>query len=271
MNATDAQAWMEAGFLAVEGAMATELATARRLSITEDYIRAAMLRGLLMSRHASKGLVLREFTPRWANAVCWNNAAHTQRQGRRPQHDIAVVPLAQPNALDPEIICEVKWIKAGQANALHVAKDVWKSALTLNTARPGAACRAFLLIGGEDTALSSVLDALRASGVAMRWSPAGRPATRPAKPNVRLGTFYDSTLGHDAIRSVLKWGQTPQHHRAPPAVWWHLWAKDRVVWYRTNDEGVKWRIALWELHHRDVPDTDEFDWPGCKPHFTFAC
>lgn len=272
MNTDNAQSWMEAGFLAVEGAMATEIATAKQISMSEDFIRGAMLRGLLMSKHNHKGTVLREYTPEWARAHCWNNPVHKQGKGRKPQHDVAIVAVPKlPNAKElPLAICEVKWIKSASVRMAElVAKDIWKVAFTVGTAPPGSACKGYLLIGGVDNHLSATLKLLR-NAVKLSWSEAGRPTRRIHVPSVRIGGFLDHTVGATAFSSLLKWGAIP-HYRQPPSIWWHLRADCLHTWLRTTRDGVRWRIALWELHHRAVADKFELDWARIAPTFGFTC
>lgn len=252
--------------------MATEIATARQLSMSEDFIRGAMLRGLLMSKHNDKGTVLREYTPRWGRAVCWNDATHRQGKGRKPQHDVAIVSIpSQANQIErPLAVCEAKWIRRASAKSAElVAKDIWKIAFTMSTASPGSACKGYLLIGGQDNALSQTLALLR-TAVKMSWSDAGRPRGSTQQPEVNLGSLYRHTIGDPALLSLLKWGSVP-HYRQPPDTWWHLWADCMHTWVRTTRDGVRWRIALWELHHRGIGDTFELDWPGNAQGVAFAC
>lgn len=272
MNVADATSWMESGFLAVEGAMATEIATAKQLSMTEDFIRGAMLRGLMASRLNTAGVVVREFTPSWAKHPCWNDPTHVQGKGRKPQVDVAIVdvPSTPDEEPPPLVVCELKWLTASSTKSAElIAKDIWKIAFTLSTSPTREACKGYLLIGGKDNTLSATLERLKPA-VKLSWSAAGRPRSRPRTPEVNLGNLYGHQIGHDALRSLLKWGKKP-HYRQPPPTWWTYRADCLQTWYRTTRSGVRWRIALWEVHHRRINGDCEFDWTVTSRSFGFSC
>lgn len=264
MNATEYQDWMGRAFLVVESALAMELATPSRVCMTEDYLRASLVRGLSYSKPEVASRVTTELQSLWTGAQCWNDQAHPTPKGRPVQHDVAV----RPGEDDGGLICEVKWLKQAKANEL--AKDIWKLALSRTTTAEGQATRAYLLVGGEGKALSDTLETLRKNRIDFRWSRAGRQGGVPKPREVSLRHFLDTKLGRKALGSQLSWGSKPKHHRTPPSCWGSFRVSVRQTWLRTADT-AQWRVILWELDHRGTKSDAELDWSVVKQSWAFGC
>lgn len=264
MNAGEFQDWMERAFLLVEAALATELATPSRVCMTEDYFRSSLVRGLAQSRPEFANRVTSEADAGWSNTPCWHDPAHVPGQGRPIQHDVAVTPHGNDHGL----VCEVKWLKSGQAKA--VAKDIWKLALSRSVHAEGQSIRTYLLIGGESHAMSTTLASLRASGIDLRWRNASGQAP-PATREASLEAFATTSLGSESLRSLLSWGSNPKHFRHPPQCWGRVKITRRVApWLRTIDN-MGWRAVLWEIHHHGVSAQTHMPWNQIQQAMPFTC
>lgn len=240
-----------------EGALASELCTSSRLSITEDYLRSAIMRGLILSNPAHGDRVAREYSVSWNNNPCIRDQNHTPGSGRPLQHDVAI----QPNDDDAGAFCELKWLT--QANSKSVASDIWKLALSRSTEAEGSAARSYLLVGGLSHAFSGALSHLRGGHLNLRWSAAGGGGNTPAPTTLALKRSFTTSLSSKALFNLTGWGNNPTHYRSPPAVWASLRASVRARWYRTvstPNGSVGWRLILWELDHRSVGNRQTIDW-----------
>ena len=263
MNAGEFQDWMSRAFLVVESALAMELATPSRVCMTEDYLRASLVRGLSYSKPEAAARVTTELPAAWSNALCWRDPTHPGPTGRPIQHDVAVLPADG----DVGLVCEVKWLK--QAKGGELAKDLWKLALSRSNSAEGNALRTYLLVGGEGDALSDSLQTLRNNHIDLRWSQAGRQGRTPKPREVSVSKFLDRKLGIKSLGSLLSWGN-PKHFRTPPMCWATLRVSVRETWLRTAGT-ARWRIILWELDHRGTENTKGIDWPTAKLTWAFSC
>ena len=272
MQASDARKWMTRAFLGVEAAVANELLTLTRVCMTEEYIRTALVRGMMLSRPGHTGSIITEFAPEWAckpMVVCWNNSVHVPNRGRPPQHDIAVM---RNNSSTPEILCEVKWIKKNAPRSKEIAKDIWKLAFSRSLAREKEAIRTYFVIGGESVAFSDTLSSMKQSDMNIVWSEAGKSSTPNRRGRLQLGSFFKSTLGEESFKSLMSWGKNPVHFRQPPSCWFEIKATCCRAWLCTI-EGTGWRVVLWELNHYGVGEESNFeiDWNSEKLHYPFVC
>ena len=271
LRASDYQAWMRMAFLQVEAALAAEFLTPSRAVMTEEYVRAALMKGLMLSRPTHAARVFREFTAGWDSRSCYASTSHVRAKGRAIQHDVGV----SSHDGDAGMICEVKWLTGAKSS--EIAADIWKLALTRSTMREGAATRTYLLLGGESKPFSAALSSLRKVGLDLRWSKAGRTAKASRGTTLLLGPSLQHALAFNAWRRLVSWGKSPTHYRRAPDAWWHLKATSRETWFRTlagveeTAETVSWRIVLWELHHWGVHSQDQVDWASVYSNIKFDC
>lgn len=240
-----------------EGSLASELATLSRLSITEDYVRSSVVRGLILANPASAERVSKEANVSWFRNQCIFDANHVPAAGRPIQHDVSVAS----NNEDAGLACEVKWLT--QAKAKEVAADIWKLALSRSTQAEATAMRTYLLLGGESDAFADCLSLLRKVSLNLRWSPAGRGSGKwPDPTTLSLDRSLDKSLGFNSWDNLLCWGEQ-KHRRKSPDTWTSLRASLRARWYRrvtTTTGALKWRMVLWELDHRGVAAKGQIDW-----------
>jgi len=264
MNAGEYLGWMKQAFLSVEGAMATELATAGRIGMTEDYLRGALLRGLLVSMPHHAAHVTREHMASWSGSPCIRNKKHVP-SGRPIQHDVAVMQ----NNDDAGLVCEVKWLV--QAQAARVAKDIWKLAISRTVEPEGSALRTYLLLAGESKAFSDTLTALRKVHINLRWSAAGPGNGVPKPTNLSLDKSLAYPLSCKPCEELITWGEG-KHHRELPNTWASLRSSMRARWWRTVPSSaggsIGWRLVLWELHHWGGADDSHVDWVGNRSFAT---
>lgn len=264
MNSSDYRKWMERAFLYVEAALATELASPSQICMTEDYLRASLVRGLAHSKPSQADRIDTEFDAPWGGRSCWKPCGE-QPPGRAIQHDVAV----SPNDDDEGMVCEVKWLKS--ANAPAVARDIWKLALTRTTSSEGSATRCYMLLGGEADPLSATLRTLREHGVDLRWSNAGGQGNARASRDLLLSKFLTSQLGSKALEYQLTWGSKHVHMREPVDCWRALRVTRRCnPWVRTVDN-IGWRAVLFEFHHHGAADDEILDVSAFKAAFAFTC
>lgn len=255
MNAGEYRNWMGRAFLMCEGALASELATLSRLSITEDYIRSSIVRGLILANPASAERVAKEANVSWFQNQCIFDANHVP-VGRPIQHDVFVAP----NDVDAGLACEVKWLT--QAKAKEVAQDIWKLALSRSTQTEASAMRTYLLLGGESKPFADCIESLRKVDLNLRWSRAGRGGDKPRPTTLSLERSLDKPLGFNSWDNLICWG-TQKHRRKSPDVWSSLRASTRERWFRTvltTNGTVGWRMVLWELDHRGVTAQGQVSW-----------
>jgi len=256
LNAGEYQVWMKQAFLIVEGALATELGTSARLCMTEDYVRGALVRGLLLSNPQQANRVERERAAWWSASPCIYDPAHVPT-GRPLQHDVAV----RPTNADSGMVCEVKWLT--QAVASRVACDIWKLVLSRGTTAEGNALRTYLLLGGTSQEFSRAIQALRAVGFNLRWSAAGPGGQMPRPTVLSMAQSLSQSLSLNAWKDLAGWGGKTWHLRTSPAAWASMRASMRSRWFRTIPNGpstVGWRLVLWELDHRAVKSTAQLQW-----------
>ncbi len=267
MTAKEYSEWMQRAFLYVEAALAMELATPTRAFMTEDYFRASLARGLAQSSPESARRVVVEQDAQWTRRHCWN-CPKNPGKGRSIQHDVAV----EPDSTDEGLVCEVKWLKSG--NARMTACDLWKLALTRSTVVESKAIRCYLLLGGESKPLSRTLKSLRECGLDLRWSRAGGRGTPKTSRDFSLKRFLKSPLGKDALDYQLSWGDDPRHRRTPPNCWETIRVSRRGdPWVRTCDKRG-WRAVLFEIHHHGVKcksPKQELDFTEFKKTILFTC
>jgi len=260
--------WVERAALCTEGALGLEQSTPSRTVITEDYVRASILRGLALSFPRGADRVLRESSVGWDAADCVGGHA-INGAGRPLQHDAAVAP--EPGyASDAGMALEVKWLT--RTSPKSVAQDVWKLALSRSNTAELSALRTYLAVGGTMSDLSSTLTGLRNIGLDLRWSAAGAGADRPRPTTLDLSRTVATPMGAAALRELLKRGQ---HFRNPPACWQKLRASLRWRWVSRvetlrESDAVAWRIVVWELDHRTMGNS-LIDWSSVMPEKGIVC
>lgn len=259
--------WMARAFLFVEAALAQELATPSRVCMTEDYFRSALVRGLANSMPAEAHRVHVEQPATFGPSNCWNACGASPGRGRPLQHDVAAAP-EDGDENDRGLICEVKWLKQAQSQA--VARDVLKLAFARGVAPEGTAVRCYLLLGGEAEAFSQTLTSLRENGIDLRWRNAQGQA-QPARRSVNMNLLLRKQLGERAFMSLMGWGSNPRHFRTPPDCWRHVVLTRRgQPWRRTLDD-VGWRACLFEMHHRNALNTRRLDATSLRETVNFDC
>ena len=111
--------WIVRAFLQVEGVLASEIATRSGKFISEDYVRSAMLRGLMLSEPKMAHRVRAEMQAPWSGNPEWSDAS--AGNNRRPrQHDVGV----EPEGNDAGLVCEVKWLKQAKTKEVIAAMPV---------------------------------------------------------------------------------------------------------------------------------------------------
>lgn len=265
LTAKEYQDWMARAFLLVESALAAEFATPARITMTEEYIRASFVRGLILSMpdHASR--VRTEHSVDWSGSSCYNDSDHNPSQGRPIQHDVAVVP----DKNDAGMACEVKWLK--QAKAEDIAKDIWKLAFSRSTLVEKKALRTYLLVGGVTKHITDSFRPLQKSMINIRWSEAGRKLGIPGPREFPLGLALSKnrSVVFRSWSGLIAWGN-PKHFRRCPPTWSILRCTIRNSWRRRLD-GVGWAVLLYELDHRGVDDMTKIDWGKVMPRLKFGC
>lgn len=259
MKPSEYQEWMHQAFLYTEGVLATELASATRVCMTEEYVRSALLRGLIVSVPKEVLRVTREMTCTWSANPCFFDSSHTVRGGRPIQHDVGI----QPNATDAGLACEVKWLGSA-ANSTAIAQDILKLALSRSVKAEKQAMRSYLLIGGTQRAISRSLFLLRKDFFDLKWSPVGRGGTtKPAPTRVQIKKGLGEKLVRKALKDLVSRGDSRPHLRQCPATWASLRASLRDRWYQSvavNGRSTSWRLLLWELDHRGIDSSSKVDW-----------
>jgi hypothetical protein len=238
--------WIERAFLQVEAVLTSEIGTYSGEYMSEEYIRSAMLRGLILTNPREARRVEAEMPAGgWSNNPRWDGQA-AANQGSPCRHDVGV----NPKAHDPGLICEVKWFKQAQT---HLAlQDIWKLAFSRGTAAAEQNnVRTFILLGGDHEAFSSVLGSLQENHFNFRWSAAGRGRYEKPTPKIldlERGLFNSQSVRRAAAK-VLKRGQSGL--RTPPECVLKLRLSVRKVWHNAL-AGRSWTAVLWELDHRGV-------------------
>jgi hypothetical protein len=220
--------------------------------LSEDYIRGALLRGLILTNPDSAGRVETEVPAPWTSRAPWNGGEPPAHESPC-RHDIGVAP----NQDDPGILCEVKWLK--QAQVLAIAQDIWKLALSRGVTAESECPKTFLLIGGQHEPFASTMRSLQDNDLNFRWSSAGAGLYELPEPkilNLEKGLARHPTIRKGAAK-VLNRGQSGL--RLPPDWVSKLRLSVRHVWHEKVDER-SWTIVLWELDHRGVDD-GTMDWP----------
>ncbi len=235
--------------------------------MTEDYIRGALLRGLLITEPTAASRVGREEDTSYADAPCHWDPKHIPGLGRPVQHDVAVAACNE----DAGLVCEVKWL--AQQQTRRVAADIWKLAMSRSTDAENVARRTYLLIGGESGPFSAVLRSLRRVGLNLRWSAAGADGKIPQPTMLSLKRSLRHSVGLRAWTSAMAWGSQP-HYREAPMCWATVRASVRGRWLRTvqaEPQSVGWRIVLWELDHRGVDNEYVVDWDAIYSGISNHC
>jgi hypothetical protein len=268
MLASEYQGWLKRASQNVEGALGVELATPSRRVVTEDYIRAAMLRGFVLSYPQGAGQVEREAIVQWSDAKCIEG--HSISGGGRPlQHDVGLNPEPDSDN-DKGAAVELKWLT--HTDTSRVAQDVWKLALSRTSDPEGSALRTYLVLGGTMDAIAGTMTGLRNIGCPLRWSPAGQGKDWPQPSTLNLCRMLETNKGASALRTLLSRGN---HVRMPPPCWTKFRASLRWRWLRRIDDfrdsdSTAWRLLVWELDHRTIGE-DKFEWSAVLPKAAIAC
>lgn len=251
---------MRRAFLYAEGVLATELASATPVCMSEEFLRTSLLRGLIASAPDRVSRVVREMTASWAGRSCFFDPVHSPTRGRPIQHDIGV----QPCSADAGLACEAKWLQS--ASSVAVAQDLLKPAISRSTDPEGRALRTYLLIGGNLRAIGDTLKTLRSARFNLRWSRAGRGSgLTPAPTTIQLAVGISSHFTpRTALEKLISWGSPRRHLRNCPSTWASVRASLRARWYKTvvvDGQSTSWRLLLWEIDHRSVDNQAQLDWP----------
>lgn len=268
MQGSKYQRWFQRASQNVEAALGAELSTPSRNIITEDYVRAAFMRGFALTYPDGASRVQRESNVSWTAAGCVGGHS-IAGSGRPLQHDVGLSGDPEdPN--DNGAILELKWLTSAGVSA--VAQDIWKLAISRGTSPEGSATRSYLALGGDMRAISNTLSGLSNLGLALRWSPAGRGSAWPRPSSINLSKAIDTPIGSDALKRLLARGD---HFRSPPACWAELRASLRARWFRSVGEfmgssALAWRFLVWEFDHRNIGDTT-LDWDMLLPSKGIVC
>lgn len=240
--------WIKRAFFHVQATLLGEIVTHSGDYLSEDYIRSAMLRGLILTNPVQAGRVQAEMPAgAWTNNAPWNGQPPPAHESPC-RHDVGVAPIAGG---DTGILCEVKWLKQAQTSA--IIQDIWKLALSRGVAVEQNCPKTFLLIGGEHDPFSTVLTSLQNNALNFRWSSAGRGAYETPEPktlNLEKGLTNREAV-RKAAAKVLNRGASGL--RTPPECVQKLRLSVRHVWHeRVGNRS--WTIVLWELDHRGVED-----------------
>lgn len=259
------EAWLERAFLLVESRLAEELADPLRRSISEEYVRLALIRGLLIANMSEAHRVRMEQPVSFHGAKCVTHANPIKGKGRALACDIRVDPASTGGKA---MSCELKWLKNRKNGptdrSAELMQDLWKLALDRST---GTKLSSYLLVGGDADSFSATLAGLRALGPDLRWSPAGRRAkTWPTPKTFSFGARFGATVG--PLKTLLR--RNKGHTRHPPECWWTVRLCLRQRWFRTLSDGSSWRAALWELDHRALK-ADMIDWNPTLINFGITC
>jgi hypothetical protein len=251
MNPSDYRTWMERAFLFVEGALLQRSAEESPIRITEHDVRLSLMQGLRHAKPDRANDVQMETNVPWNRVSDVNNQNRKFGKGRSRQHDVAVKEAAIPRA-----VCEVKWLKATDSDA--ILEDLWRLALTHGVRLPERdCCRTFLLVGGLKSAFQNTLKNLRRQSVPLRWSPQGRATQWPKPTRIKFGNLANQHKGFFALRTTLK--RRKNYHRTPPTIWWELRCSAVARSYRTI-RSAEWKIVLWELDYHHPCGTHQVDW-----------
>lgn len=256
--------WAVKAFLQVQAALMAEIASPSGEYISEDYVRSAMLRGLILADPANATQVEAEMEAWWSGALSVVDGV-SKALGSPIRHDVGVKPFGAHRG----IACEVKWLKQQKKQA--VLADIWKLVLSRSTLVEGEAMRALLLVGGESEAFEGTLRSLDGESVRLRWSSKGRrlkPDKKKKKPLARglpagtllnLGTLVNrSVAAKTALMSLLGWAGG-KHYRTPPATHGKFWLTCRARWWLTVGNR-SWRAVLWELDAHGIKAQSTIDW-----------
>jgi hypothetical protein len=259
--------WLHRAFLLVEARICEEFADPLRHTISEEYVRIALMRGLITAAPAEAHRVRMEGEVPLHRAACITHTKEIKGKGRALAADIAIEPPAPGRQ---GLICELKWLKnnkkgEGVDRSNEIVQDLWKLALSRST---GAQLSTYILIGGDAASFSKTLKALKAVGPSLLWSPAGRGAEPWPKPTLfSLGNRFIKI--QKPLVELLK--RNKQHRRMPPPCWWTVRLSLQDRWYRTLDSSSGgWRIAMWEVDHHGLP-RDEIDWDKTLASFQIKC
>lgn len=262
MKVSDYTKWMKQAFLGVEAALAQELVSPARVTMSEDYFRSAFTRALATSWPENARRVDTEGNVWWNENECWIGSGMKPGQGSKLRHDISVA--AADN--DKGMACEVKWLK--QQKAESIAGDILKLWLSRGIGTEGQSVRTYLLIGGEFKAFSGTMNSLKNAGFNLRWSETKNGKTpEPTSINLEkmLSKGYQKMAGKQLLK-LIGWGSNPIVYRSPPPCWSHICCTVRAKWIRRvdpireQDENTSWRAVLWELHHRSADSQAQIDW-----------
>lgn len=240
--------WIRRGFLQVQATLNAEIATCSGEYISEDYLRSALLRGLILTNPSEAGRVEAEMAAgNWSNNPPWDGNPGPN-DGSPCRHDVGV----NQKQGDPGLICELKWLK--QAKTHLVMQDIWKLAFSRGTAAAEQEnMRTFILLAGEHEKFASTLEGLRGNSFNFRWSAAGRGRyKRPTPKILELERALSKSLSaRRAVATVLRRGESGL--RTPPECVQRLRLS---VWEvaHLNLAGRSWTAVLWELDHRGVAD-----------------
>lgn len=240
--------WIKRAFFHVQATLLGEIVTHSGDYLSEDLIRSAMLRGLILTHPVQAGRVQAEMPAlAWTNNAPWDGQDSPANESPC-RHDVGVAPISGAN---PGILCEVKWLKQAQTSA--VIQDIWKLALSRGVADEKSCPNTFLLIGGEHAPFSTVLTSLQKSSLNFRWSSAGRRTSKKPEPktlNLERGLTNREAVCK-AAATVLNRGTSGL--RTPPECVQKLRLSVRHVWHESVGNR-SWTVVLWEMDHRGVKD-----------------
>lgn len=240
--------WIKRAFFHVQATLLGEIATHSGDYLSEDSIRSAMLRGLILTNPVEVARVHAEIPARaWTSNAPWDGQDPPANESPC-RHDVGVAPSARDKR---GILCEVKWLKQSQTSAIF--QDIWKLALSRGVADEESCPNTFLLIGGEHEPFSAVLTSLQKNSLDFRWSSAGRSAAKKPAPktlNLERGLTNREAVCK-AAATVLNRGTSGL--RTPPECTQKLRLSVRNVWHESVGNR-SWTIVLWELDHRGVKD-----------------
>lgn len=246
MNPSDYTKWLERAFLHVEGSLLQKSAAHSPSTITEEFVRTALVDGLKSAKPHLSINVQSETDVPWNNNPDINDSRRTFGSGRPKQHDASIV--INGNAV---AVVEVKWTKKNESD--KIIEDVWKLLLTHSNLSPESnATRTFLLVCGEKSAFQSTLQSLRQkTNLHFRWSPQGKATYWPKPFLICAGKLANTKSGLGSLKNVLcrRSKSSSPYNREPTNLWWNY--RGRVIarsWKTIR--GNSWKLALWEIDYK---------------------
>lgn len=266
MNPSEYRNWLQRACLSATGSLCQELATPFQAVITEDVVRAALMKGFALSNPQFAHFVHKEAAVAWAVDARSISGRQIRVQGRPPAHDIGIMKNDNETK-ELGAALEIKWLRS--PNQIGVAKDVVRLMLSRGCSAEQSALRTYLVIGGDSSSFRETLRRLWEIGIRLRWSRAGRGGTWPSTTTISLQQLLTNPeCCQRILRPILERGK---YIKNPPEAWDSFRAVPCFRWEQSvpalcKAERMAWKFVTWEFNHRGVGG-GKIDWESIKPHF----